>query len=417
MIKKLRIVLEQYKLYWKFKKHISNFFLKLKIYDFLRKEKISDSSINFSVFREIVNHASPFIWAVITALLLYFFDEKVITFYDLNELSKKIDEGTYSSFLTTIAGIGGVFIGLYYAAISTICSAVFNKVPSNIQHLVQKERKGNTYMFFLSFITFLALALISANLLGLRPIYIAIPLFLFLSAIAIFAFINLGKRAFFLLDPTTLKGYIQDDISKAIKRVSVNGYRWKNTNFQDHARRITINNLSSLEVLTEYSKNESHARSESYFSLIKVAITILIFYTTKKILIPSESHWFEKNFQHSKWYKTPDTETSIAAQAGITLFPKDVVNPDWFEDRILKLVFSSIPRLLKNDSYQDIIVLIRHFDLYLNTLVKAGNIKKSAADLRKFSEKIINALLSDENHYSIDEKLSVVDHLAALPIS
>ena len=45
-------------------------------------------------------------------------------------------ENDYGNLLVAIIGIGGVFIGLYYAAISAVGGAIYARVPNNIRDLL-----------------------------------------------------------------------------------------------------------------------------------------------------------------------------------------------------------------------------------------------------------------------------------------
>ena len=156
---------------------------------------------------------SPLAFAILVAVALqlvdphlrpYFFKLRlhVTEFFKLKLVVP--DDTDYVPFLATIGSIGGVFIGLYYAAIATVGSAIYARVPSNVRDLLAQERFGNVYMRLLSFLTFLCLILISFRMVGISRSYTAVPFVTLSAGIGIFAFVKLGQRVFNLFDPTVL---------------------------------------------------------------------------------------------------------------------------------------------------------------------------------------------------------------------
>jgi hypothetical protein len=115
-----------------------------------------------------------------------------------------IREDTYSTLLATVAATCGVLIGLYYAATTAIAGAIYSNVPNTIRDLLARDRVGNIYMNFLSFVTFPSIALLAMKAAGLPPIWLAALLLLLSAGVSIVAFVRLGARAFYLFDPTTL---------------------------------------------------------------------------------------------------------------------------------------------------------------------------------------------------------------------
>jgi hypothetical protein len=110
------------------------------------------------------------------------------------------DRDSYTSFLDTIAAIGGVLIGLYYAGLTAVVSnAAYSKVPNSIRILLLRERLGSFYIRFLAFVTFLSLSLAFLREIGFTPLRLALPLITILAALSIFSFVHLGQQAFHFL--------------------------------------------------------------------------------------------------------------------------------------------------------------------------------------------------------------------------
>ena len=67
----------------------------------------------------------------------------------------------YIQLTSAIAAIGGVFIGLYYAAITAAMTSVYASMPTAVSQLLLQERFGNAYMRYVATLTFTALALLA----------------------------------------------------------------------------------------------------------------------------------------------------------------------------------------------------------------------------------------------------------------
>ena len=58
------------------------------------------------------------------------------------------DYSIYSSFLGTLAGVSGVFLGLYFTAVSVVASTGYATAPPNLRSLILREHAGSVYVTF-----------------------------------------------------------------------------------------------------------------------------------------------------------------------------------------------------------------------------------------------------------------------------
>jgi hypothetical protein len=135
------------------------------------------------------------------------------------------DAANYVSWLSAIAQIGGVFIALYFTAVTAAAGAVYAQVPNNIRDLLARERVGNVYIRSLTQATFLPLCLVALHFLGLEPMRVAVPFLALVAGTGIIAFAALGRRAFDLFDPTRLAASLFGDLGGWLAQVSVGGFR------------------------------------------------------------------------------------------------------------------------------------------------------------------------------------------------
>ena len=347
-------------------------------------------------------------------------DPVVLGFYKFT-FFKIPDDSDYVTFLVTISGIGGVFIGLYYAAISTIAGSIYAKVPNNIRDLLAQERIGNVYMHFLSFITFLGISLVSFRVLGLERVYLAIPVMLVGSGIGIIAFVKLGQRVFYLFDPTALSHHLFGQLRQYVKMVNAGGYRWDDAAFQNHANKLASSSLDTLETLSEITKNEVHLRGAPFISLSENLLSFLLFYEKSKNKIPSDSQWYEKKYVHRDWYRTQDTQVSVAHQTGTSLQPDVTNNKEWIEIRVLPIIRECLVINLKEERYNEVLELAEYLDAYLALLSRSGRTDRALTILDELSESVIEVISpASEDELVINEvleKLAIVERFASMPIT
>ncbi|MDH5328169.1 MAG: hypothetical protein OEZ68_22030 [Gammaproteobacteria bacterium] len=331
------------------------------------------------------------------------------------------EDSDYVTFLVTISGIGGVFIGLYYAAISTIAGSIYAKVPNNIRDLLAQERIGNVYMHFLSFITFLGISLVSFRVLGFDRIYLAIPVMLVAAGVGIIAFVKLGQRVFYLFDPTALSHHLFGQLRQFIKMVNAGGYRWNDAAFQRHANKLASSSLDTLETLSDITKKEVHLRGAPFISLSENLISFLLFYERAKRNIPSDSQWYEQKYVHRDWYRTEDTRVSVAHQTGTTLQPDVTNDKEWVEARVLPIIRECLEINLKEDRYNEILELAGYIDAYLKLLARSGKTERALNILEELSESVLEVIspVSEKEIVAneILEKLAIIERLASMPIT
>lgn len=126
-------------------------------------------------------------------------------------------ESAYIEILSVVAAVCGVIIGLYYAAVVSLGSDVYSRMPVEAKQLLRKEPIGNAFVWFLSFLTFNSIALLALYYLGFRESVIGVWIILIGSGLAIFGFIKLGYNLFFFSDPTILASSALDLLKESFK--------------------------------------------------------------------------------------------------------------------------------------------------------------------------------------------------------
>ncbi|MCM3970315.1 hypothetical protein [Pseudomonas aeruginosa] len=407
------------KAYWKARRATKNISLQIKSRKFLTTESIKNAKQKYGTLQQILKQTQ---WSILAtafvAIALQYIDHYSAPIF--HRIGMKVPDDTdYITFLSAIAGIGGVFIGLYYAALSAVGSAIYAKVPNNIRELLAQERYGSIYMRLLSFITLLCIMLITLRIIGQPRIITAIPLVTILAGIGVIAFVKLGQRAFNLFDPTSLSHHIFEDLSKWIGIIRAGGYQWADPSFQKHAYKNSVTAIETLLVLFDIAAKEPHQNGRPLVNLSARTISFLIHYNKLKSQIPSESLWYQEKYKHKDWYSTSDIFTSIAHRSGTALQPETVQDKFWLENRIQPELIRCFKINLYEGRFSEAASTLNNLLNYATSLARHGQTARAIELTEKISEEFTKSLTSDNktNKLKEIEELSIAESIAALPIS
>ena len=270
------------------------------------------------------------------------------------------DAGIYGALLGAVAGMGGLFIGLYYAAVSTVASSIYQSVPNDIRGLLARDRLGTSYMRFLAVLTYSEVCLFAFLVAGIAPAILAIPLVVIGAGFTIVGFIRLGARAFNLFDPTALSDRLLGDLRQAFESVQAGRFRWSDPSFQNHARRLAENSIDSITVVAELTEKAEHLSGRPYISLSRRIISFLVEYEAARKTIPTESLWHAETFVHSGWYVAADSNTTLGHNTSTMLQPKPTRNRRWIEASLMKPIFQCLDVNMRSNRYGMLNELLRH---------------------------------------------------------
>ena len=204
---------------------------------------------------------APLVSALLVIAVLQITNPNVAAFFMDKGFTISVEDN-YGTLIAAFVGAGSVFIGLYYAAISTIGGSIYSRMPNNIRDLLIKEQLGNAYMRLLAWLTFISLCLLVLHSVGFEPIILAMPLLLLGAGLMIIGFVQLGARAFYLFDPTTLSDGLLRQVQRCYTQVQAGGYRWSDLVVP---KCIPIRNaqtaINSLTTMSEIVAEEPHSKS------------------------------------------------------------------------------------------------------------------------------------------------------------
>lgn len=293
----------------------------------------------------------------------------------------------YIGFLVGVAQLGGVFIGLYYAGMTTVAGTIYAQTPSTIRNLLVRERTGGVYMVYLTFVTFLPIVLSVATAISSRPVpRLAMPSVGLFAGMGIIAFVQLGRRAFELFDPTNLSVSAFDDLIYWTQQASVRGHHWHDKSFQKHANKRATEAIDVLETLADYSNRRENLRPRSFISLTSNVLRYLVYYQGLKSSIPRQSLWYERTLSHPDWFRSPDSSVQIASRTGTTVQPQEVPMADWVEDKLEPLVIQCFRANAASSNLSVLLELSSLVKLYVASLANAGQVARAIKIIGDFTQ-------------------------------
>lgn len=397
---------------------------------FQTKDKLNAATIEIQYWWAMIKSvAFSIVLALAASFAMYLFDKHCLSFFTNmtwirdskvgTYLLYPLDGNAYVQMLATIAGIAGVFLGLYFTAVSTVISNTYSYVSGDIRELILKDRLGNIYVRLVAFLTALAVVLLSFSAAKVSPPRLAVPLLAVLSCLAIFVFVKLGSRAFFLSDPTLLFSTLANELQKWVNQATYRGYQWRNPSFQEYYRKQALKSANTLTVLIEISSSKTELHSKSYPLLLTKLLILASTYYGKKHLIPTDSRWYGKKPKHKQWYLTNSAIIEIATQTNTTLQPDEIPDTTWLEDIILSAVLKALKADADPGDYRSLYNKISSLPKLFDGMGKNWFVKDGKKRHDKLSKDILAMLISSQ---AIDEaqeiySIAVIDILASLPIS
>ena len=297
-----------------------------------------------------------------------------------------ISGGTYDVLFEAAAAATGIFLALYFTAVATVAANVYINVPHDIRTLLVKDRLGNLYVSGVAFTIALSVLLLIAHVLTGRTYWLAPPVIGLFVAFSIFAFIQLGQRAFYLADPTLLANTLAYDFNSWLKRAKVGGHRWDDPNFQQHYRRQARGSASSLASLLAIANDQKHLRGGSLRQLANVIVALLTGYVSSRDQVPTTSRWFGERPEHKQWYLTDSTELDLATATSTTLRPRSVPDVAWVEDLLLAPLVDLFESDLKHEDYERAYELLQTLSYVWASLGQRWNAPYASKAMTRLTE-------------------------------
>ncbi len=405
---------QQYKLFRKLKDYLKQAKNRLDKFLYRIREGKRHKKETISIIYELIRMVfGSFLWALFLFFVLEIAETFLISFLRqsnssivknlLNHIeilyTNFASKETFETLLTTIASVSGVFITLYFTAISVVASSTYAKAPSEIRDLLSKETVGNTYMKNLFSLTVISLILLGSKLFGYQPGILNILFVGLFGCFGIFCFVNLGRRVFFFFDPTNLSDTIYRDILHLIDLSSIDSSRWSDSNSQFYYQITAAQKISTLYTFINICLDEIYLQRESLSKVLQNTIGILGIYEQRRKLIPSDSYWYPLKPQYKSWFLCDSIELNLALETQTSIQTEKVPNHYWIEDEIVKILSSTFETLIQKNNFEVIYKTIDIFNGYLGIIGSDLEIKKG----RNIIETIFSSIEQYYDTHSVEQ--------------
>ncbi len=257
-------------------------------------------------------------------------------------------EEAHATLLVAGAQVTGVFLGLYFTAISVV-ARTYGNARSELRSVLIEDEVGNVYLALVGFTGAACLFALGALALGYSLGPASAVVFAFLGSASVLSFLLLGKRVFGLLDPEAVTNSLARDVTVAVKSVSGTGMLASNASIQAHHQKVAARSLGAWEELVSVAVGRSQSAS-SLQIIGQNAVSLLLWYSSAKFAIPKTSWWFRRRYTHPSSLVAGSSELSVASRTGWSMPPRVESDELWFERRIGEILQAVIAALLNRGS-------------------------------------------------------------------
>ncbi|MBR3232859.1 hypothetical protein IKF74_01015 [Candidatus Saccharibacteria bacterium] len=419
-----KAILEQKKGYWSFFRIFNNFrekvnLLGIKIARMIHGKPTSEKT-STAIFRMVSFGALASVGLILLCRSLNDWTNSLLEAH-LNLSPENFSKDTYFSLISTMTGVMGVFLGIYFAVLSNIASGPYDSVD-RLKDIFLREKTSNRYVKFLSFLTTFLILLLCDYYLEKRLLTTALILISCLAPLAIFAFIELGKYMFFLSNPAMFFGNLDKDFANIFKRITKHCRKnKKNLLTQRYCRAEAKDTLDILSSINEFFQKRDGENARSKQLLLEEKREVATRYIGIKNEIPTDSGWFEKTTKYEDWYDIDDYKLAVAMQSGTQIQPSYIVDEFWFEDAIINglLVAIKEEKDVNIQSLKRIKNNVTVISQIIETLSYNWSTGYAIEVYQKLSNVVVELVQKKEAQFAEYEKLvlPIIELLSRIPIA
>lgn len=288
----------------------------------------------------------------------------------LSSISRSLSDNgsTMDTLLSVIAAVCGVFLALYFTAVSVVAQAGFATAPNAVKDLLLKEQAGNLYMRILTLLTCMTLILLGTHALGYQPTPISILVTLILGILSIISFMALGLRAFYFFDPSRLANVVASDFLRNARMATSKGFRWHDRNFQAHYHKLAAKDLNRAQNLVTLCQPTPTASAEAAEVVLQTLTSMMGAYAKMKRRIPTDSQWYAQSPQHKNWFLQDHTAIDMAVRTHTSIQPTMVADRSWVESKYISMIAATWAAMLKANATEAVYESICAFGSYIEEL-------------------------------------------------
>jgi len=314
----------------------------------------------FTIYKDILLPTlTSFASATIYSAFIVFVLELFNVYYPV---SVPFDNQAIDTFLSVIASVSGVFLGLYFTAISSIASNYVLRAPQNVKRFFLSEPRGQQYIRTIAITAIASIFYIVTKSFG-HTIHPAGIVFLsLLVAYIVIRFWHVGSSVFYSLEPEFALPWITRDVLFSMKKIVPPGFQWNNPALQNHHRSLVAAKFDVIKNLVRFGKEDIRLSDEQIEITMRYIGGLLFSYAIFKNKTPTDSYWFETKNQFQDWTLADSSQIAIALNTGTPLQPQNIKNYTWFEEELLNIAiqvfqsFSDSRKFISSAQSMDVLV-------------------------------------------------------------
>ncbi len=330
------------------------------------------------------------------------------------------DEQAIDTFLAAIASISGVFLGLYFTAISSIAGNFLIRASQDIRRYFLLSPEGTQYIRTVAFTGIIAVFYLIAKSFGHDIHPIGLVFLALLGAYVIIRFWSVGSNVFHALEPENSFPWISRKIYKSICKVTPPGFQWNRDYIQNHQHKLAVYNVDLLKNLVNFGVKEMKISDEQLVIALNYLGGLLYGYSEYKKHIPTTSYWFRRRNKFQDWAFASSAQRELALKTGTTIAPEIIKDPTWLEGDLLDISIAILAVLIKEKSFGSILQGIQPFMEISKSYAKDFDIEA----LKLLFDKLDKALsplssirIEDFKSYKYKEQLSIIESQGILAVS
>lgn len=321
------------KSFWQFSKWLNNKPIFLFWVNLFRGHRTLDDAKNY--VRILKPTLLPFLGAVFYSAFIIAILETYNKYLPIN--SDHFDKATVDSFLTAVASIMGVFLGLYFAAISSIASNFLIRATQDVRNFFLSAPAGMQYVRTVAITGIVSVFYLFVKSFGYTIHPAGLVFLALLAAYVVIRFWSVGSSVFNSMEPGSSFPFITKDIADSMREVTPPGFQWSKPFLQNHRRRLVSYNLDLLNNLTDFGMRELTLPNDQLLIALRYIGGLLFVYSEEKRKIPTNSFWYEIKNQFENWAFANSTKIALALNTGTSIQPKTIRDFSWFEKRNLNI--------------------------------------------------------------------------------
>lgn len=334
-----------------------------------KKFDVKDDAYFVSLF--IKNSVKSSIYAAIIALVFWFLEpcftkcvEKTKFFFD-----------NYVTILVAVAAIETLFIGLYYAGLTSVASVAYSKVPYEIRSLLIEDRVSSLFMRFATISSVFVYIMLGKCLIFDEYSILAFGFSIVSAILIIPSFLFLGKRLFNFFSPINWVPLLRNQLERQWENLHQLSQKRFPEDCAELCKKQGWRIIRRFECLSQILISESKYSKRELFEFDREIIDALQRYQVIKSFFPTNSRWYGKKHRYKSVVLQDYMRLNIMFNFQNQM-PLEEADDYWFEDSMEEILFSDIV-LYANDV--EFTAIVPEFGKYIKALAYNNNYDKAHA--------------------------------------